>query len=234
MSRFKWRSDQKELIDDLYCDGPELKQTFSELRTINKLLGGNKVTTNGIGKLLLTSTRTKISIADVGCGNGDMIRVMVNWAEKKSLITECIGIDANPNTVTIAEQNLQDLSNVAFETANVFDADFREKKVDIITCTLFTHHFTNEELVRMFMSFGEKAQLGMVINDLHRHPLAYYSIKLLTTLFSKSKQVKNDAPVSVLRSFHKGELAVLLKEAGWEKFQITWHWAFRWQVIAYK
>src|SRR5690554_1382579 len=234
MSRFNSRSDQKEMIDDLYCDGPELRQTFRELRTINKLLGGNHVTTNGIGKLLLNLNLTEITIADIGCGNGDMIRVIVEWAKKKNLETECMGIDANPNTVTIAEQNLQDLSNASFEAANVFDTDFRQKKVDIITCTLFTHHFTNEELVRMFASFGEKARIGMVINDLHRHPLAFYSIKLLTTLFSKSKQVKNDAPVSVLRSFHKGELAVLLKEAGWGKFQITWHWAFRWQIVAYK
>ena len=234
MSRFSSRSNQKEMIDDLSCDGAELIQTFRELRTINKLLGGNHVTTNGIGRLLRNLSQAKITIADVGCGNGDMIRVMVKWAKKKGLTTDYIGIDANPNTVKIAEQNLQDLSNVAFEPANVFNADFQQKHVDIVTCTLFTHHFTNKELVRMFQSFGEKARIGVVINDLHRHPLAYYSIKLLTTLFSKSRQVKHDAPLSVLRSFRKEELAVLLNEAGWKKFQITWHWAFRWQIVAYK
>src|SRR5690554_1712358 len=115
MSRFNSRSDQKEMIDDLSCDGPELRQTLSELRTINKLLGGNRVTTNGLAKLLRHVGQAKVTVADVGCGNGDMMRVMAKWAEKRRLSTGYLGIDANPNTVKIAEQNLQDLSNVAFE-----------------------------------------------------------------------------------------------------------------------
>ncbi|MEX2591437.1 MAG: methyltransferase domain-containing protein [Anditalea sp.] len=234
MSRFSVRSYQKELIDDLHSDGPELKQTLKELKTINKLLGGNHVTTDGVKKLLRGTRQQKFTIADVGCGRGDMMRVMANWAKKETLEAEFIGIDANPNTIKLAENNLQDLSNVAFETANVFDTGFQEVPVDIITCSLFTHHFTEEELVPMFLSFRKKARIGLVINDLHRHPLAYHSIKILAGIFSKSKQVKNDGPLSVLRSFHKQELASILQMAGWEKFQITWHWAFRWQVICFK
>ena len=73
----------------------------------------------------------------------------------------------------------------------------------------------------------------MVINDLHRHPLAYYSIRLLTQLFSKSPMVKNDGPLSVLRSFQRKELSYLIKTTGFHSFEIEWKWAFRWRVIAY-
>lgn len=222
------------MIDDLQSNGLELQQTLHELKTINKLLGGNHVTTNGITKLLKSKQKQKVSIADVGCGGGDMIRVMADWAQRKKILVEFTGIDANPYTIKMAENNLQDMTNVSLETANVFDKEFQSEKVDIITCTLFTHHFTDEELVLMFQSFREKARIGLVINDIHRNPLAYYGIKVLTHFFSKSRLVRNDAPISVLRSFNKAELTALLKKGGWEKFQITWKWAFRWQVIGMK
>ena len=233
MSSFAQRSNQKELIDDLDSDGEELRQTLRELKSINQLLGGNHVTTNGIDKLLRDSNLKEVSIADVGCGGGDMIRVIYDWARKKKMNTKLIGLDANPNTIAMAAQNLADLPHIHFETADVFEMAFQQDKVDIVTCTLFTHHFSDEELVEIFRSFKNKARLGIVINDLHRHPLAFYSITVLTRLFSKSRLVINDAPISVQRGFRKRELAETLRKAGWEDCRITWHWAFRWQVVGF-
>lgn len=234
MKTFRTRTYQKELIDDFQSDGPELRQTLQELKTINKLLGGNHVTTQALKKLVKCRDISKMVIADVGCGNGDMIRVMANWANGEKMEVEFIGIDANAHTIALAKRNLVDLPNVSFETANVFDRDFHQKDLDIISCTLFTHHFTDQELVKMFGSFRQTVRIGLVINDLHRHPLAYYSIKMLTSLFSKSRLVKNDAPLSVMRSFHRKEIRSLLEQAGWQKIQVTWHWAFRWQIICFK
>jgi 2-polyprenyl-3-methyl-5-hydroxy-6-metoxy-1,4-benzoquinol methylase len=234
MTSFARRSYQKEFIDDLNCDGEELRQTLRELKTINKLLGGNHVTTNGIDKLLKKSPTQKVTIADIGCGGGDMIRVMHDWSQKTKLNISFIGIDANPNTIAMAADNLLKLPNVHFEAADVFDPAFQQQQVDIVTCTLFTHHFTDEELIRMFRSFKNKARIGMVINDLHRHPLAFYSIKILTRLFSRSRLVINDAPISVQRGFKKKELEEILLAAGWENYRISWHWAFRWQVVGFK
>lgn len=233
MTSFVRRSDQKELIDDLNCDGEELRQTLRELKTINQLLGGNHVTTNGINKLLQASSLKEVTIADVGCGGGDMIRVMYDWSQKNNIDANFIGIDANPHTIGMAADNLRGLPEVHFEVADVFDHAFHKQQVDLVTCTLFIHHFRDEELVEMFRSFKSKATLGMVINDLHRHPLAFYSIKILTRLFSRSRLVINDAPISVLRGFRRKELENILKKAGWQKYTIRWHWAFRWQVVGF-
>ena len=231
MTSFAQRSNQKELIDDLNCDGEELRQTLRELKTINKWLGGNHVTTHGINQLLKKATSEKVTIADIGCGGGDMIRVMHNWSQKKKLNASFVGIDANPNTIAMATGDLVELPNVRFEATDVFDAAFQKQQVDIVTCTLFTHHFTDEELLQMFRAFKKKARIGMVINDLHRHSLAFYSIKILTRLFSRSGLVINDAPLSVQRGFKKKELEEILLAAGWENYRISWHWAFRWQVV---
>ncbi|MFD2203684.1 methyltransferase domain-containing protein [Shivajiella indica] len=233
MVKFTTRSVEKEIMDDLEVDGPVLVQTLKELRTINKLLGGNYVTTSALKKIIENSPDKSFTIADIGCGGGDMIRVMANWAKSINLNCHFIGIDANPNTIAAARENLADLKNVSFQVQNVFEKSFLDQKVDIISCTLFTHHFTDKELINLFSTFIIKAKIALVINDLHRHPLAFYSIKLLTALFSHSPMVKNDGPLSVLRSFRKKEIEYLMKASGFKNFEISWHWAFRWKIIAY-
>jgi len=234
MRSFRQRSYQKELMDDLTSTGPEMKQTLSELKQVNRLLGGNKVLTNALSLIIKKYPQPHYDIADIGCGGGDMVRVMSEWAKGNDVSITVHALDANPNIIEMAKDNLKDLDNVVFHTADVFDESFASGKLDIITCTLFTHHFTDEELVRMFTGFRSKTKLGLIINDLHRHPFAYYSIKFITQIFSKSPMVKNDGPLSVLRSFKIPDLKRVLDAAGWSKYQIKWYWAFRWQVIALK
>ncbi|MFD2035878.1 methyltransferase domain-containing protein [Belliella marina] len=231
MGRFSQRSYEKEIMDDLEFEGPVLDQSLKELRTINKFLGGNKVTTSGLEYIVKKFPQDCYSIADIGCGGGDMIRVMSDWAKKKNHTCKFIGIDANPNTIEFARERLKDLDGVALKTENVFDESFEEDQVDIITCTLFTHHFTDDELIRLFGSFKKKAKLGIIINDLHRHRVAYFSIKLLTKIFSKSPMVQNDGPLSVLRGFSRNDLNKTLSLSGIKNAKIKWFWAFRWQVV---
>ncbi|MGY6522167.1 MAG: methyltransferase domain-containing protein [Mongoliitalea sp.] len=228
---FKHRSTEKEIMDDLAVGGEVLDQTLHELRVINRLLGGNYVSTSGLEKLMKQVPQPHYSIADLGCGGGDMIRVMHNWAKLNKLNCSFIGIDANPHTIAFAKENLKDLKGVDFEVMNVFDESFSDGQVDIITCTLFTHHFTDEELISIFKACKKKAKIGLVINDLHRHPLAFYSISLLTRWFSKSPMVKNDGPLSVKRSFKKKDWERVLHASDISNFTLSWHWAFRWRVI---
>jgi len=231
MGKFDQRCYDKEIMDDLEVGGEILKQTLRELRTINKFLGGNYVTTSGLKILLKGDKKRKYTIADVGCGGGDMLRIMADWASKKGYDCQFIGIDANEHTIGMAKENLKNYPNVSFLTKNVFDKEFESIRVDVFTCTLFTHHFTDEELIMLAKVFKKGASLGLVINDLHRHPLAYYSIRLLTALFSKSPMVQNDGPLSVLRGFSRKDIRHILKKAGIMPSQIQWNWAFRWRVI---
>jgi 2-polyprenyl-3-methyl-5-hydroxy-6-metoxy-1,4-benzoquinol methylase len=228
---FQQRSTEKEIMDDLEINGAVLDQTLHELRIINRLLGGNYVSTSGLDLLMRKVPQASYTVADLGCGGGDMIRVMHRWAVATQKNCSFIGIDANAHTIAFAEKNLHDLPNVNFQVQNVFESGFLEQPVDLITCTLFTHHFTDEELIQLFQACLKKAKIGIVINDLHRHPLAYRSIRLLTTLFSKSEMVKNDGPLSVKRAFVKEDWARILHTSNISTYHLSWHWAFRWRLI---
>lgn len=230
-SLYTRRSQEPELMDDFEVDGFIIEQTLRELEIINKWLGGNYVTINAIDKLIGKDRDKTWRIIDLGCGGGEMLKLIALWARKRSIRVELIGIDANQHVVNYAEKNTSEFPEISFITGNVLSEDVMQMAADIITATLFTHHFSDKDLIWLFQRAKKCASVGLVINDLHRHWFAYRSINMLTALFSKSPLVKNDAGLSVLRAFKKRELTDILQAAGINKYSIKWQWAFRWQVI---
>ena len=234
MIDFSKRSADAEIMDDLDYAGEMMDRTLGELEVINRWLGGNKVTIDGLSKLLReASLKRTIHIADLGCGRGDMLVLIDRWAKKQKLEVQLVGIDANPYVVNAARKRLIEFPHIQLQADNVLSPVFQSKKFDIVIGTLFYHHFTDEQLITFFSHLKRQANIGFLINDIHRHSLAYYSIKLLTRLFSRSSMVMYDAPLSVLRAFSRKELSGILNSAGIKNFTIKWKWAFRWQVIVF-
>lgn len=229
---FRKRAYEEELMDDLDSGGEVIDQTLRELETINKWLGGNGVTINGLKRLLKDHALSeKLVLADLGCGGGDILILVAKWARKNKISVELRGYDANPNIISYAKENCKAFPEISFYTEDIFSETFKANPFDVVLCTLFTHHFTDEQLTGIFDQFKEQAKIGVIINDLHRHWLAYYSIKLLTQLFSKSPMVKYDAPLSVRRAFRRVDLEKIMKAAEIKTFSLKWMWAFRWQLI---
>jgi 2-polyprenyl-3-methyl-5-hydroxy-6-metoxy-1,4-benzoquinol methylase len=227
---FSKRSAGIEIMDDLNCAGEVVHQTLRELEFINRTLGGNAVTIDGVQQLVSESKETSIRVLDLGCGGGDMLKLLHRRIRGKNTY---VGIDANPHIVEYARLHNSD-PDISFETASIFSDEFKQETCDVAIATLFLHHFSDDQLVEIFTQLKKQAHVGIVINDLHRHPLAYYSIKLLTRFFSKSSMVKFDAPLSVLRGFSRKELESILERAGINKYSLKWKWAFRWQLVVYK
>ena len=231
---FSQRSNDVEIMDDLNFHNEVVFQTLRELDFINQWLGGNAVTLSAVEKVWKTIPEGhSFSIVDLGCGSGEMLRLIAQKASiqnKKVLLT---GIDANPHIVNYAIDHSGNFDNIKFEALNIFSNEFQSQTIDIVIATLFLHHFSNEVLIQFFASLKKQAKIGIIINDIHRHPLAYYSIKWLTSLFSKSSMVKFDAPLSVLRAFARSELKAILEKAEIKNYELKWKWAFRWQLVIF-
>lgn len=225
----KKRSEEIEIMDDLDISGPIVDQTLKELNTINHRLGGNAISLSAFQKLM--KGRAEGRVADLGCGGGDIMQQMAVWCRKVGKKVHFTGVDANPHIVDYARKNTAAFSEISYEHQNVFSEKFAEQTFDIIHCCLFLHHFSEAQLVSLFKLFKQNTRVGVIINDLHRHPLAYWSIWLLTRLFSRSAMVRNDAAVSVARGFKRREIAGMMKEAGITQYTIQWRWAFRWKII---
>jgi len=234
---FSTRSYKKELLDRSDIPFADIKQNMKELDFINSKLGGHKITLEGIKTMIKKmNTRAKrnnekVSILEIGCGGGDNLRVIKNYCEKKNISVQLSGVDINPHCIEFARSRNENTGiefiSSDYKLTNVFP------KPDIIFNSLFCHHFTDEEMKEILIWMKAHSRIGFFINDLHRHPVAYYSIKWLTELFSKSYLVRNDAPLSVLRGFKRKELEMFNDQCSILNAQLKWRWAFRWLLIAY-
>jgi len=231
MIDYKKRSSQKEILDQKNIPFDDIALNMKELDFINTHLGGHSITIAGLKQLL--QTRKKIFVCEIGCGGGDNLKSLDKFCKKKLIKSSFAGIDINKDCIAFAKQNTK-IQHVNFIVSDYRDNDFKTGKPDIIFSSLFCHHFTDDQIVEMLHWMKENSTVGFFINDLHRHPLAYHFIKIITRLFSGSYLVKNDAPISVLRGFKKSEWKSIFKRAGIEDFSIRWKWAFRYLIIAPK
>ena len=143
-----------------------------------------------------------------------------------------IGIDANPDAIAYAKELSKDYPELSFESMDIFSKDFKKQSYDIVLCTLFLHHFKKEQLISFLQSTIQKARLGIVVNDLHRHKLAYYLFKIIG-LFIKNKMVREDGLISVLRAFKRKDLQAISRQIK-AKYSVQWKWAFRYLWILKK
>ncbi len=230
MPDFSKRSYEKELMDLGQFNQKDFRKNLLELKLTNQYLGGHKATLKALKRILPKDKNKVIHIADVACGGGDAMLVMLRYLKSKEYKVKITGIDLNPVCINYAKETLTEFEGVSFieKPYQLVNEDF-----DIITCSLFTHHL-NEEQIQHYLTWANKhSSIGFIINDLHRHPLAYWSIKCISQIFPFSYLYKNDAPLSVLRSFTKEDWLNYAQQTG-IALNIKWNWAFRYSVCHQK
>ena len=226
---FKHRSDKKELLDRENIPSEDLFLNLKELDTINHLLGGYTITFSALSEILRPGRQ--YTLVDIGCGGGDTLKRINAWTMKNGHNLKLTGIDIKEICISYAVQN--NLQNgITFICDDYRNSFSHLEQIDVLHACLFCHHLTEDQLIEL-IRFTIINRSVLIINDLERHPMAYYTIKWLTRLFSKSYLVKHDAPLSVLRGFKKTEWLYILRKAGAKNYSVKNKWAFRHRVIVY-
>jgi 2-polyprenyl-3-methyl-5-hydroxy-6-metoxy-1,4-benzoquinol methylase len=221
------RSQKLELIDlgpDHYSI-EEYRHCLTTLDRVGRWLGGDTGTFTAI-KAIRPAAH---SYLDVGCGGGSFTsRLAMKFPQAK-----IVGIDLNPLAIQYAQDH-QDTSSthLKFETREKGELDEPEKSYDVVLTTLVCHHLSDEAIVDFLKRAMSIAKKRVIINDLHRTPLAYYLFKGISPLFFRNRLVQHDGPLSVLRSFTRQDWMNYLERAGISKarYKIKWQWAFRWII----
>ena len=224
------RSNDTELMDDFSMKGELLRDTLDKLGSINKWLGGNRVTLNGLRQLLEHQPKDKVyTIVDIGCGHGDILRLIAEYGRKHNYSFQLIGIDANQDAIDYAVELSTAYDELSFKKLDVFSEAFQAMEYDVVLSTLFLHHLDGMEIRSLLKLMSTKAKLGVVVNDLHRHRLAYGLFKLLGTVIS-NHMIVQDGLTSILRAFKRKEIEQISDQLNLNS-QISWKWAFRYQWL---
>lgn len=196
MFSFDRRANEAEIMDDLGRPDADFAQAYSELEIINRWLGGIRA----IERFLPRSR--ELLVLDVAAGGCDVSEAIAQQTRSR-----VIALDLNGRGLTLAKRSVP-------VVGDALHLPFRDDTFDVVMASLFFHHLSNEDCVRVLAHMWRMTKQLVLVNDLHRHPLAYASIRVLTAVFSKSAMVRHDGPVSVRRAFSPSELLSIAKDAG--------------------
>jgi 2-polyprenyl-3-methyl-5-hydroxy-6-metoxy-1,4-benzoquinol methylase len=229
------RTNNPEIMDDFNMDGEILRDALDKIAKINQLLGGNRLTLQGVKELMANnSDKSPITIVDIGCGSGDMLRKLAEFGEKNNFNFQLIGVDANSFTINYARKLSVHYPNISYRCEDVFEKHFEKLKYDIALCTLTIHHFKEDEIISLMSLFYKNSSIGVVVNDLHRNWIAYRLFQILCFVFRLNEMSRKDGLTSILRGFKKQELQDFSKRINLKNYKIQWKWAFRYQWIISK
>ena len=234
------RSRAAELMDAERVDLTTFEACLKDLERINRWTGAYRITLGWLERLRALHGLRRLALVDVGSGYGDMLRRIAAWGAARGVALDLIGVDRNPLAATLAARAVSPVPagselSIRYITADVFELS-PALQPDAVISALFAHHLDDQQLVRFLGWMEATARLGWLINDLHRHALAYAVARRVPRLLGMSRLVQHDAAVSVARSFARRDWARLLDQAGLARTPTTvsWHFPFRYAVARIK
>lgn len=206
-----------------------LRTALRELSCINRYLNGPAPSLKAVDQLT-NGSKTRWTMLDVGTGAGDLPPKIIERARNQGKEIHIHAIDLLPEAIEYAQSKYGQYHNISFETRDLFELP-EEQTYDIVHAAKILHHFHGNDAVQFLSRLATHARHGVIIVDLHRHPMAYYGIRVITRMFATSPMIRHDGPLSVLRGFRREELQKLTETAGFPSQELTWCPFFRWQLV---
>lgn len=168
----------------------------------------------------------ELRIADLGYGQGAMLRRIHRWAVARGLRPRLTGVDLNPHCRALAVAATPPDMAIDWHQGDLFDWTPATPPHAIISA-LFTHHLPDADVVRLLAWQEETASHGWFVNDLHRHWFAWAGFSALAWVARWHAFVQHDGALSVRRAFIPGDWRALLAAAGVAEARVRWHLPFR-------
>jgi 2-polyprenyl-3-methyl-5-hydroxy-6-metoxy-1,4-benzoquinol methylase len=225
------RVERAELMDDFTAGGATLRQAHRQLRCLNRLFGAASPALYGVQRLWREcGSPRRLHLLDIGAGSGDVNRRMLRWAAANGVKLRITLVDKAEEACAEARAYYAAEPQVDVRRSDLFELS--AGCADIVTASQFAHHFANEELPTVVERMLTAARLGIVVNDIHRHPAAWAAVWLASRL-SANRYIRHDAPLSVAKGFRGADWELLgerLEGVG-AVLQYRWRPLFRYAVL---
>lgn len=203
------RHRQPELMDDPALDPAEHRRALAGLARINAVSGSAKLLWPAIRQLARTVNRP-VKVLDIATGSGDVPASLHRRAEREGLPVELAGCDISPVAVEVASGG--------GSAVRIFSLDVLRDPLptgfDVLTCSLFLHHLDEPEVISVLQKMREADPRLILVNDLERSRLNYLAVWVASRLFSRSRVVHADGPLSIEGALTVPEMRSLAERAG--------------------
>ena len=225
--RFKRRSYELEYIDTGSYTAAEYEDCIGELQLVNRWMGDAHTLKSTLLKEIASAGLKQFSLLDVGAGSGELLRVTATWARETGRNLQAVGLELNERSASSILEESRDFPEIASLRGNALQRPFAEAQFDYVICSLFTHHFGEDQVVQILSEMSRVARRRIFVIDLHRHPVAYFLYTTLGKLVLKNRLIRHDGALSILRSFKADELLALAQRAGLRRVGVSRHFPYR-------
>ena len=217
---FKTRSDQLERIDTGDYTPEEYERFLQEIRLINRFAGDNRALRKTLLRDIEKSDLREFSVLDVGAGSGELLRTIARFSNERNRRAKLFGLELNWRSARAIREESVNYAEIEAVRSDALNLPFADDAFDYAICSLFTHHFADENVVRILREMSRVARRRIFVIDLHRYHAAYFFYRIFCAAFSISPLVREDGSLSILRSFHPVELERLGRAANLENFSV--------------
>jgi len=228
---FSRRATAREWMDDPTVPPEDVAAALRDLERINVVLRVRAALARHLFPRIERARRSPVRILDVATGAADIPRAIATWARRRGRRVEIVALDLGWSALRYARRALDGYPEIALVCADARHLPFPRDAFDFVIATEFAHHVEDHELVPLLRRLAELAREAVIINDLRRHPIAYYGFRVLSRLFFRSRLVRHDGPISILRGFTVRECEQLREALGLGAFSLHRHFPYRLVLI---
>ncbi|MEM7695697.1 MAG: methyltransferase domain-containing protein [Pseudomonadota bacterium] len=198
---------------DTLEDEATLHACLKSLARVNRWSLGHGPTVRFVASLAAREG-APLRVLDVGSGYGDGLRALARGLARRGIRANLTGADLNPLAGRLAASVGAPPRGIdlRYITADARTLAIQEP-FDVITCSLFTHHLEDDEVVAFLRLMDGAARRGWFINDLYRSRFAAVGFGALATVLRQHPIVRHDGPVSFARAFRRRDWSERLAEA---------------------
>ncbi len=224
---FEERSGKLERIDTGDYTAREYDDFLRDIRHINRFVGDKSALKNTLLREIRSEDLKNFSVLDVGAGSGELLRVVAEFVRKSKRETSLTGLELNARSARAILEESKDFTEITAVRGDALNLPFNDDSFDFVICSLFTHHFTDENVVKILGEMSRVSRRKIYVIDLHRHRAAYFLYTKILSLVIRSSLVREDGALSILRSFKPDELEKLAQNAGLKNINVERHLPFR-------
>jgi SAM-dependent methyltransferase len=221
---FSRRSGESEWLDDADMQPDELALVLRDLARFNGAMLGHRPVIAWLRRAMRRVPQGEtLTLLDVGCGYGDLLRAIRRWSRRAGMPMRLIGLDLSPETIRIAQQATNAEDEIEYRAGDMFEFE-PAAPVDFVVSSLTTHHLSDAMIVRFLGWMEANARRGWLIYDLQRHVVPYFFIGLIGKLTRLHPMVIHDGRISVTRSLTRPEWNARIASAGIPSGAVDLRW----------
>lgn len=223
------RALEPEHFDDPARTPAELADAYRQLARVNRVFRLDDPYTRVLARWLGHEHCARLSILDVGAGDGWLGAQMEEWARREfGWVWRVTNLDLNSVSLRLHGRP----RNVV---GTVLALPFQDESFDLVIASQMTHHLPDEAaVVQHFREGWRVARRGVFITDMKRSAIFYALLWVAVRALRLSPDMRADGLLSVKRSWKQRELEFLVARAGLGEATVTSYLGTRLIVAARK